>query len=445
MALTKAHNRMIDSAAINAKDFGAVGDGVADDTAAIVLAVAAAQGKVLHLPAGTYKVSQPIYLGQDCGLIGDGADNTIIDLTHSGVGIVTREASGQTQFTRNQTYQGFTIKCNTNTTYGLWTAFVLYSRFININVIVPQSTGAGFSGFRIGGRTYLNEFQSCTCDTIEETATKHGGRAWWIGNGFNEEGSSFAATNNNTFINCRGIRADVGFDLDCANGCTMIGCGPEACTTAGIRVKGGFYNNMYGPWLELGDVVFEDGTPEDGSGGTGAAIAPNDNNLTAGYSVSNMTITSGRNNTVTGGQINNLTIGASSFGFNLDNAEIQNSITDNGRFSNLRYFFGGTHHRKVKADTVAGIDEQTSNSLVLMNLVNGDFLRSTTFQPMQLSAERGLVLNGAVPTVTVDKVAAAPGAPAAGQGRLYFDESGGKIRLMVRFPTGAAQQIAIEP
>ena len=33
MALTKAHNRMIDGAEVNAKDFGAVGNGVADDTA----------------------------------------------------------------------------------------------------------------------------------------------------------------------------------------------------------------------------------------------------------------------------------------------------------------------------------------------------------------------------------------------------------------------------
>ena len=33
MALTKAHNRMIEGAAVNVKDFGAVGDGVTDDTA----------------------------------------------------------------------------------------------------------------------------------------------------------------------------------------------------------------------------------------------------------------------------------------------------------------------------------------------------------------------------------------------------------------------------
>jgi len=270
-------------------------------------------------------------------------------------------------------------------------------------------------------------------------------RGWFIGNGFNEEGGVFAATNNNTFINCRGLRADVGFDLDCANGCTMLGCGPEACATAGIRVKGGFYNSIYGSWFELGDLVFENGFPGDGSGGTGAALAPEDNNVTPGYAIANLTVSAGRNNTVHGGQVNNVTIGANSYKFNMKNVEILTSITDNGTFSNLEYFFGGVYYRKVKGDTLEGIDEQTSNGLVLLNLVNGDFLRSQRFQPMQLSAERGLVLNGAVPTVTVDKVAVAPSAPAAGQGVLYFDESGGKIRLMVRFPTGAAQQIAIEP
>lgn len=41
--------------------------------------------------------------------------------------------------------------------------------------------------------------------------------------------------------------------------------------------------------------------------------------------------------------------------------------------------------------------------------------------------------------------ASPPSAPAASIARLYADTSGGKIRLMAIFPSGAAQQIAIEP
>ena len=40
----------------------------------------------------------------------------------------------------------------------------------------------------------------------------------------------------------------------------------------------------------------------------------------------------------------------------------------------------------------------------------------------------------------------APSAPSAGKGRAWFEDNGsGKLRYMVRFPSGAAQQIAIEP
>lgn len=40
---------------------------------------------------------------------------------------------------------------------------------------------------------------------------------------------------------------------------------------------------------------------------------------------------------------------------------------------------------------------------------------------------------------------AAPAAPAANTARIYAEDSGGKTRLMVVFPSGSAQQIAIEP
>lgn len=57
MPLTKVTYSMIQGAPVNALDYGAIGDGVADDTAAIQAAnnAAASAGKNLFIPAGTYK------------------------------------------------------------------------------------------------------------------------------------------------------------------------------------------------------------------------------------------------------------------------------------------------------------------------------------------------------------------------------------------------------
>lgn len=62
MALTKATYSMIDGPVGNVKDFGAVGDGVTDDTAAVQAAIdeiCDAQG-ILLFPPGTYALSAPL-------------------------------------------------------------------------------------------------------------------------------------------------------------------------------------------------------------------------------------------------------------------------------------------------------------------------------------------------------------------------------------------------
>jgi parallel beta-helix repeat protein len=73
MALTKAHNRMIDGASISVKDFGATGDGITDDTTAIQAALAG--GGTVYFPEGTY-LTGSLAVYSDTEIIG--AKNSII-------------------------------------------------------------------------------------------------------------------------------------------------------------------------------------------------------------------------------------------------------------------------------------------------------------------------------------------------------------------------------
>ena len=74
MALTKAHNRMIEGAPVNVKDYGAVGDGVTDDTAAIQAALDSGVKRV-YAPSGTYAIKTDSKLTVPSGVYvyGDGS------------------------------------------------------------------------------------------------------------------------------------------------------------------------------------------------------------------------------------------------------------------------------------------------------------------------------------------------------------------------------------
>jgi hypothetical protein len=70
---------------VNVKDFGAVGDGVSDDTAAIQTAIQNVSTKtirVLFFPAGTYLVSEPLTIsGSNWTIYGEGASVSVIKTT----------------------------------------------------------------------------------------------------------------------------------------------------------------------------------------------------------------------------------------------------------------------------------------------------------------------------------------------------------------------------
>jgi Pectate lyase superfamily protein/Major tropism determinant N-terminal domain len=74
---------------VSVRDFGAVGDGNTDDTAAVLRSIQqvyvdnqypglTSLRRTVYFPAGTYSITQPLLIPPYVTLIGDGKDNTVI-------------------------------------------------------------------------------------------------------------------------------------------------------------------------------------------------------------------------------------------------------------------------------------------------------------------------------------------------------------------------------
>ena len=82
---------------VNVRSFGAVGDGVADDRAAVSAAIASLGGApgVVYFPAGNYRFLSALAVPGGCVLRGERSSNTTITIEHIGDGItITRAQSG---------------------------------------------------------------------------------------------------------------------------------------------------------------------------------------------------------------------------------------------------------------------------------------------------------------------------------------------------------------
>jgi hypothetical protein len=74
-------NRFAD--VVNVKDFGAVGDGVTDDTAAIQAALNGALGSQVFIPKGIYKITSQLNAPDRCCIYGDNRDTSILQYAGS--------------------------------------------------------------------------------------------------------------------------------------------------------------------------------------------------------------------------------------------------------------------------------------------------------------------------------------------------------------------------
>lgn len=165
MALTKAHNRMIAGSAVSVLDFGAKGDGVTDDSAAIQAAVdyAFASGEPYYkvvFPTGNYLVNTQIDRsgnGNYVDLIGEGQRETIIT---AGAAIDSVfYLAAPTDVAGRTTISGMTIRCEDLADRAIDAENMRYWTLTNVEIYE-----AAVAGIRCGNwltRILNNSFNQC--------------------------------------------------------------------------------------------------------------------------------------------------------------------------------------------------------------------------------------------------------------------------------------------
>ena len=143
MALTKVNNRMIDGAVLNVVDYGAVGDGTADDTVAINAALSAVtSGDAVYFPPGNYKITSQITFDKDnvC-IFGDGSTQTII--TYAGASTtndIFLMGDGTNEF-KNFAFKGLRITSSVTMTGGFTFNFRRMVRSYLYDIILEGQDG----------------------------------------------------------------------------------------------------------------------------------------------------------------------------------------------------------------------------------------------------------------------------------------------------------------
>jgi hypothetical protein len=233
---------------VSVKDFGAVGDGVTDDTAAIQAAIAAAADSKygLFFESGkNYLVASPLSFSNSGNTVPRWVDFNGCVITASGsfsgssvVYVENPQGKVDTFWMKNAYIDA------TGVSYGFYLKGGQDGRYYSL-----QAVNATSHGFLIQGETgfgiYYNVFDTCKAGG----STKGNG-----GDGFRISGVGGRFANGNTFLNCASqYNAAGGFRLGVSSGNTFIGCtSEENVADAGfvfgdqvtsVSITGGFTEN----------------------------------------------------------------------------------------------------------------------------------------------------------------------------------------------------------
>lgn len=281
MALTKAHNRMIEGASYNVLDFGAVGDGVTDDTAAIQAAIDAAGAlSTLGTVVGAgldYKISSSLSIPFDVLFDGQGCtitptmDDHVINVAKGGaVHNTIVDASG---ITFSNTRAAFRFNHSDNT-QGHQNSLPV---FLNCKAKLPSA--ATGTGFLINAASYYVQYLRMENLTVDR------------GNiGLHFQGAASTFCNGNSVDGLKIFDSQISTKFDYASGNTLTGIAAEENT---YKATLKFSNNSSGNRLsgirwDTASIEFDLGSDENYvdvmHSGFAASLTDNGRNNTVTFS-----------------------------------------------------------------------------------------------------------------------------------------------------------------
>lgn len=163
---------------VSVKDFGAVGDGVADDTAAIQAAINA--NAAVYIPAGTYKINSTIVASyakkQGPAIYGDGPNTS--KLVPTGAVSVALQIGESGAFTNNYRVEGVGVDManmsDANTSIGLNFNSAFWGAVENFRTF---NEGTAKRSISFGGSCYVARFTDCVGRIFEVKGANSASRA----------------------------------------------------------------------------------------------------------------------------------------------------------------------------------------------------------------------------------------------------------------------------